>query len=121
MHAIAECDCGFSGATPVTTLPSWRIILRNDDGSVVSNVTHNRIDIVHRHINGLQWSPDLTSEENTSPNSKLLVDPVNKIHNQSSYQCIIPTTRGSIISSVGTIKVVGKTYLYYSMTPITLR
>ena len=118
MNAIAECDCGFSGASPYTTLPSWRIILRNDDGSVVSNVTHNGIDIVDRHINGLQWLPDETSGDNTSPNSKLLVGPVNKTHNQSSYQCIFVTTRGSIISSVGIITVVGKANNDYSNTKI---
>ena len=109
MNTIAECDCGFSGASPHTTVPSWRIILRNDDGSVVSNVTHNGFGIIDEHINGLQWSPDQNSGDNNAPNSKLLVGPVNKTHNQSSYQCIFVTTRGSIISSVGTITVVGKT------------
>ena len=108
MNAIAECDCGFSGASPHTTVPSWRIILRNDDGSVVSKVTHSELDIVGEHINGLQWLPDETSKDYNAPNSKLLVGPVNKTHNQSSYQRIIPTIRGSVISSVVTITVVGK-------------
>ena len=108
MNAIAECDCGFSGASPHTTVPSWRIILRNDDGSVVSNVTHNGFDIVLNHINGLQWLSDETSGDNTSPNSKLLVGPVNETHNQSSYQCIFVTRGGPIISSVGTMTIIGK-------------
>ena len=108
IYAIGECDCGFSGANPATTVPNWRIIIRNDDGSVVSNVTHTGFDIVQGHINGLQWSPDLTSGDNTSPNSKLLVGPVDKAHNQSSYQCIILTLSGTVISSVGTMAVVGK-------------
>ena len=116
MNAVGECDCGFSGVSPHTTVPSWRIILRNDDGSVVSNVTHNGFDIIHGHINGLQWSPDITSGENTSTNSKLLVGPVNKTHNQSSYQCIFTTLNGSVISSVGTMTVVGRTNCYYSNT-----
>ena len=103
MNTIAECDCGFTGASPYTTVPIWRIILRDDDGSVVSNVIHNGLDIVHRHINGLQWSPDLTN----ATNSKLLVGPVNKTHNQSSYQCIFTRLRGSVSSSVGTLTVVG--------------
>ena len=109
MNAIAECDCGFSGANPHITIPNWRIVLRNDNGSVVSNVTHNGIFIVQEYINGLQWLPDLTSGDNNSPNSKLLVGPVNKTHNQSSYQCIFSTFRGAVISSVGTMTVVGKT------------
>ena len=108
MNAIAECDCGFSGASPDTTLPSWRIILRNDDGSVVSNITHNGIDIVDGRINGLQWLSDETSGGNNAPNSKLLVGPVNKTHNQSSYQCIFGATKGSIISSLGTMTIMGK-------------
>ena len=109
MNAIAECNCGFSGASPATTVPSWRIILRNDDGSVVSNVTHSGLDIVLGHINNLQWLFDETSGDNIAPNSRLLVGPVNKTHNQSSYQCVIPTIRSLIISSVGTITIVGKT------------
>ena len=109
MHeCIAECNCGFTGANPHTTVPSWRIILRNDDGSVVSNVTHNGFDIAQEHINGLQWLSDLTSGDNTSPNSKLLVGPVNKTHNQSSYQCAIQILAGYLISDVGTMIVVGK-------------
>ena len=108
MKAIVECDCGFSGASPNTTFPSWRIILRNDDGSVVSDVTHTGLDIVHGDINDLQWSPDLTSGENNAPNSKLLVGPVNRTHNQSSYQCIITRTWIPMITSVGTMTVVGK-------------
>ena len=40
MHAIGECDCGFSGASPYNTLPIWRIILKNDNGSVASDITY---------------------------------------------------------------------------------
>ena len=108
VNAVAECDCGFTEASPYTTVPSWRIILRNDDSSIVSNVTHHGFDITNGHVSGLQWSPDLTSGDNNSPNSKLLVGPVNKTHNQSSYQCIFTILNGSISSSVGKMTVVGK-------------
>ena len=104
INAIGECDCGFTGVSPDIVVPSWRIILRNDDGSVVSNVTHHGLDILHGHINGLQWLPDLTN----ATNSKLLVGPVNKTHNQSSYQCIFTALSGSVISSVGTVTVISK-------------
>ena len=108
MNAIAECDCGFSGANPDHVFPDWIIIYRSDTGSVISNFTVDSTDIVHRPKNGLQWSPDLTSGDNNAPNSKLLVGPVNKTHNQSSYQCIFQTYSDVISSSVGTMTVVGK-------------
>ena len=106
MNAIAECNCGFSGANPDHVFPEWRIIYRSDTGSII---TVDSEDIVHRPMNGLQWSPDLTSGGNSAPNSKLLVGPVNKTHNQSSYQCIFPVLSGDVTSSVGTMTVVGKT------------
>ena len=109
MNAVAECDCGFTGTDPNFAIPDWRIAFRSDDGSVISNDTINGLDILNGLINGLQWLPDLTSGDNNAPNSKLLVGPVNMTHNQSSYQCIIAIVSGTIISSVGTIAVVGKT------------
>ena len=113
MNTIAECDCGFAGVNPYLAIPNWRIVLKSDDGSIISNNTIDGGDIVNRLINGLQWVPDLTSGANNAPNSKLLVGPVNMMHNQSSYQCIITTiTSGSITSSVGTMTVVGKTTIY---------
>ena len=51
----------------------------------------------------------VTSGEDSSPNNKLLVGPVNKTHNQSTYQCSIEIPPNSFISSVGTITIVGKT------------
>ena len=110
MNAMAECNCGFTGTDPHFVVPNWRIVFRSDDGSILSNDTINWLDIDNRLINGLQWLPDLTSGDNNSPNSKLLVGPVNMTHNQSSYQCIFTRGQGGIIiSSVGTMTVVGKT------------
>ena len=110
MNAVAECDCGFTGTSPKFIVPSWRIVFRSDDGSIISNDTIDGIDILKRLINGLQWMPDLTSGDNNGTNSKLLVGPVNMTHNQSSYQCIFPRSMGdTVISSiVGTMTVVGK-------------
>ena len=106
---MAECYCGFTGTDPNFVRPNWRIVYRSDDGSIVSNDIIDGDDIVSRLINGLQWVPDLTSGDNNATNSKLLVGPVNMTHNQSSYQCIFPRgLGGSIISSVGTMTVVGK-------------
>ena len=106
INAMAEIYCGFTGIDPNFVLPSWRIVFRSDDGSVISNDTIDGLDILNRFINGLQWLPDLTSGDNNSPNSKLLVGPVNMTHNQSSYQCIFAVVSGSAVSSVGAITVV---------------
>ena len=63
-----------------------RALMKNRK-SLNSGLSNN---IIHGHqisqgnINGLQWLPDLTGGVNYSPNSKLLVGPVNMTHNQSS-------------------------------------
>ena len=110
---VAEMDCGFSGANPGHVFPEWRIIYRSDTGSAISNFTVNGIDITNISMNGLQWSPDQNSGDNNAPNSKLLVGPVNKTHNQSSYQCIFDTGFIFNKSEVGILTVVGKTTCYY--------
>ena len=115
INTMAECYCGFTGANPTFAIPDWRIVFRSDNGSIVSNDTVDGDGIVNRLINGLQWVPDLTSGEFNGTNSKLLVGTVNMTHNQSSYQCIFTMSQGvSIISSVGTMTVVGKTAIYSS-------
>ena len=117
MNIIAECDCGFAGTDPHAISPDWRIVLRSDDGSIISNNTIDGGDIENRLINGLQWEPDLTSGDSNASNSKLLVGPVNMTHNQSSYQCIFDLVRSdTVISSVGTMTVVGKTTIYLGTT-----
>ena len=112
INTIAEVYCGFTGADPNFTIPKWRIVFRSDNGSIISNDTIDRYDILVGLINDLQWLADLTSGDNNATNSKLLVGPVNMIHNQSSYQCIFPRIGGSIISSVGTMTVVGKRHVH---------
>ena len=114
-NATAECHCGFIGADPNFVIPNWRIILRSEDNRIISNDTFNGYNIVNEDINGLQWVPDLTSGDNNASNSKLLVGPVNMTHNQLSCQCIIEIINDTIISSVGTITVVGKTNYVYSI------
>ena len=109
MNVMTNFYCGFTGTDPNFVVPSWRIVIRSDNGSIVSNDTVSSEDISNERINGLQWVPDLTSGDNNATNSKLLVGPVNMTHNQSSYQCIFAIVGGSVISSVGTMTVVGKT------------
>ena len=108
MNVMANCTCGFTGTDPIHVIPHWRIVFRSDDGSIINNDTIDGNDILNRLIDGLQWVADLTSGDNNATNSKLLVGPVNMTHNQSSYQCIFLRVGGSVISSVGTMTVVGK-------------
>ena len=113
MNTTAECYCGFTGASPNSAIPDWRIVFRSDNGNIVRNDIIDGLHILNGSINGLQWVPDLTSGDNNATNSKLLVGPVNMTHNQSSYQCIfnIVGLNGlkSVMSSVGTMTIVGKT------------
>ena len=124
INAIAECHCGFTGANPVFAVPNWRIAFRNDNGSIISIDTIDGRDIINRSIHGLQWVPDLTSGDNNATNSKLLVGPVNMTHNQSSYQCIFTIVSSnvlkSVMSSVGTMTVVGKQPIYIIIHMYTL-
>ena len=115
MNDMAECACGFDGVSVLTTIPDWRIVTRNSDGSVVSNVTINGRDIVRDKNDGLEWVIG-QANSTSSPNSKLVIGPVNETYNQSSYQCVFPvnqiineTTQTRIVqSSIGTLTVVGK-------------
>ena len=109
INDTAEINCGFTGGDPETVFPDWRIILRSDNGSI-NNTIYKGCNILGDRIDGLQWKPDNVSGNNNSPNSKLSVDPVNKTHNQSSYQCIFGGlhSNNTILSEVGTITVVGK-------------
>ena len=117
MNVIAPCPCGFTGADPSTVIPNWRIVYRNNSGSVISNGTIVGYDIVLSTIVGLKWIPDV----NNASNSKLLVGPVNMTHNQSSYQCMFTIVHegglSTVMSSIGTITVLGKmSYRHYSKT-----
>ena len=105
--AIAMIPCGFNNVNPKVTLPNWRIIRRNNDGSVISDMTISGLDIVTNSNDGLEWVPDLTSGENMSPNSRLLVGPVDETYNESSYQCIFTSLINTTESSVGTLTVAG--------------
>ena len=119
MNAMAKIYCGFTGISPDFVVPSWRIVFRSDDGSILSNDTINGLDITNRLTNGLQWLPDLTSGNNNGTNSKLLVGPVNITHNQSSYQCIFIRGQSDLIlSSVGIMIVVGKPTIYIGTAKI---
>ena len=105
---FANISCGFINGDPNTALPDWEIVRRSDDGSVISNMTITRRNINNNNNDRLKWVPDTTSGVNMSPNSRLLVGPVDETYNQSSYQCVIGTISGDVESSVGILTVAGE-------------
>ena len=102
--SIANMSCGFVNDS-VNFVPNWRIVRRSDDGSVISNMTVSASDIVRNANDGLEWVADTTSGDDMSPNSRLLVGPVDETYNQSSYQCVFTVGVNVIESSVGTLTV----------------
>ena len=110
VNTVAEINCGFTGANPHLVTPNWRIIMRSNNGSIVSNETIDGSDIVADRVSGLEWVPDTNSGASNAPNSKLIFGLVNNTHNQSSFQCFFITTQNEVIaaSSIGTITIVGK-------------
>ena len=109
--SVVNISCGFINGDPNNVVPDWRIVRRRDDGSVISNMIVNGVDIINNNNDDLEWGADLTSGVNMSPNSRLVVGPVNETYNQSSYQCIFTTISGAVESSIGTLTVAG-TYVY---------
>ena len=109
--SVVNISCGFINGDPNFIVPNWEIVRRSDDGSVFSNMTVNGQDIIRNTNDDLEWVADTTSGVNMSPNSRLLVGPVDETYNQSSYQCIFTTISGAVESSIGTLTVAG-TYVY---------
>ena len=109
--SVANISCGFINGDPNSVVPDWGIVRRSDDGSVISNMTVNGLDIINNNIDGLEWVADTNSGVNMSPNSRLVVGPVDETYNQSSYQCSFTTISGAVESSIGTLTVAG-TYVY---------
>ena len=94
--------CGYSGADPTITQPTWRINIP-DSGSITLATTTINADNDIGNDDGLLWVPDLTSGPNDASGGVLVVGPVDESFNQSSYQCIF----GDRMSEIGTITVVG--------------
>ena len=109
-NQLANCTCGFVGVDPNFVVPDWRIIKRNSNGVVVSSEIISGLNIIRDTTDGLEWIPDLVDPNN----SVLRVGPVDGTDNQSSYQCIISTIlSGTVVSSVGTLTVLGEVYVYF--------
>ena len=101
----AKMSCGFSGVEPFIIKPNWRIIKRNNSGSVISNMTVSNYDIFNDNSNGLEFIT-VAKGHTSADGSYLSVGPVDDTYNNTSYQCIISD---NIIESetAGTITVIG--------------
>ena len=105
----ANISCGYTGVDPFRIRPNWRIIKRNNNGSVISNETVSGMDIRSNLFNSLQFTV-VTSDGNNADGSYLSVGPVDDTYNNTSYQCIF-TINDTVIESdtAGTITVIGMT------------
>ena len=104
----AKISCGYTGVSdPLKIKPAWRIIKRNNNGSVISNVTVSAHDVIDDKSDGLEFFI-VVRDDNSADGSYLLVGPVDDTYNNTSYQCIF-TINDNIIESdtAGTITVIG--------------
>ena len=98
----ADINCGFQGANPTDVEVIWYIARQN---SHVMTVPAN--DIL-TPTNGLQWVLDVSSGNDRSPHSKLIVGPVGEEHHLSTYQCSIGLPgEPKINSTIETLIIVG--------------
>ena len=102
----AKISCGYTGVNPFSIRPDWRIIKRNNNGSVISNVTVSGMDIRMDKIDDLRFT--LVISGNRADGSYLSVGPVDDTYNNTSYQCIF-TINDNVIESdtAGTVTVIG--------------
>ena len=104
--SIVNIPCGFVNDS-ANFVPNWRIIRRSNNGTIISNMSVSGVVILNNVNDGLEWIPDTTSGLLMSPNSRLVVGPVDETDNQSSYQCIFAVGDNNIESSIGTVTVTG--------------
>ena len=105
----ANISCGFTGVyDPFNTRPNWRIIERNNNGSVISNDTVSGMDLHANKFDNLTFFIVSNNNKNNAVESYLSVGPVDDTYNNTSYQCIF-TINDTIIESdtAGTITVFG--------------
>ena len=105
----ANISCGYTGVSDIFAVrPNWRIIKRNNNGSVISNETVSGLDIRRGLIDDLRSFFVVRGSINNADGSYLSVGPVDDTYNNTSYQCIF-TINDNIIESdtAGTITVIG--------------
>ena len=103
----ANISCGYAGVDPFYTRSNWRIIKRNNNGSVISNEIVSGMNILNSTTDDLEFVIALSNDSNADE-SYLSVGPVDDTYNNTSYQCMF-TINDNIIESdtAGTITVIG--------------
>ena len=105
----ANISCGYGGVyDPLSTRPNWRIIKRNNDGSIISNKSVSGVDIHSKKFDDLDFFIVTIGNVNNVDGSYLSVGPVDDTYNNTSYQCIFTINDNTIESDTsGTITVIG--------------
>ena len=104
----ANISCGYTVVDSFITIPNWRIIKRNNNGSVINNETVTGMDLRTNTVDNLKFIIVSNNNKNNADGSYLSVGPVDDTYNNTSYQCIF-TINDTIIESdtAGTITVIG--------------
>ena len=102
--------CGFVNESG-SVRPDWRIVRRNNDGIVISDMSLTGSSIISNPNDGLQWITDRPSGLNHT-NSVLVVGPVDESLNQSLYQCYFTVFNDdnilvNVTSNIGTLTAYG--------------
>ena len=100
----AKISCGYTGVSNLIW-PDWRIIKRNNNGSVISNVTVSGVDIRSNKFKNLTFVANINANDNSADGSYLSVGPVDDTYNNTSYQCIFTINIES--DTAGTVTVIG--------------
>ena len=114
MRRNAIMPCGFRNVSDSVT-PHWNISMRRNDGNIVSDeftISAINGDNDVGNANGLDYIFDTVLGDNMSPDTRLVVGPVDMTDDQSSYQCVflLPGS-GTFRSNTGTLTVTGE-YMY---------
>ena len=101
----ANMSCGYKGVDPLRIRPNWRIIKRNNNGSVIGNETVSGVDIRDNKFDDMKFFIHISGNNRTADGSYLSVGPVDNTYNNTSYQCIFTINDKS--DNAGTITVIG--------------
>ena len=97
----ANTSCGVDDF--VSARPDWRIIRRNNNGSVISNETVSGMDMHNNITDGLEFVIALSNDNNAN-GSYLSVGPMDDTYNNTSYQCIFTINDNLIQNTYGVKK-----------------